>query len=81
MTYKGTFSVGDRVEKYKGGYSATGTVIGVGKTLAGKVRYMVEYDNPAGLIHIHSDNDLRAIHLVVTQSAVNVNGIGDGWCD
>ena len=54
-----TFAVGDRVEKYKGSYRATGTVIAVGHTSAGAVRYVVEYDMPAGLLHIHSDSDLR----------------------
>jgi hypothetical protein len=53
------FRNGDRVKKYKGGYVATGTIIGVGKTKAGEIRYMVEYDVVEGLIHVHSDSDLR----------------------
>ena len=54
------FKVDDRVMKYKGGYNAFGTVIGVGVTKDGKVLYMVEYDAIEGLIHIHSDSDLVA---------------------
>lgn len=53
------FKTGDRVEKYKGGYTATGTVIGVGVTESRLIRYIVEYDTPKGLLHIHSDSDLR----------------------
>lgn len=59
MTFRNSFIIGDRVEKYKGGYTAIGTVIASGKTRSGAVRYMVEYDVPVGLLHIHSDNDLR----------------------
>jgi hypothetical protein len=65
MTYRNSFSVGDRVEKYKGGYVVTGTIIGFGKTKAGAVRYMVEYDVIEGLLHIHSDNDLRLVQSVI----------------
>jgi hypothetical protein len=61
MTFRNSFNVGDRVEKYRGGYKAKGTVIATGKTRSGAIRYMVEYDVPLGLIHIHSDNDLRAV--------------------
>lgn len=63
MTFRNSFTIGDRVEKYKGGYTAIGTVIAAGKTSSGAVRYMVEYDVPVGLLHIHSDNDLRAYDL------------------
>lgn len=54
------FMVDDKVEKYKGTYRAIGTVIAVGKTSAGEIRYLVEYDIPKGLCHIHSDSDLRS---------------------
>lgn len=54
------FKVGDKVEKFKGGYRATGTVIAIGTTSAGAVRYVVEYDVPQGLCHIHSHSDLRS---------------------
>ena len=54
------FKIGDRVEKYKGGYQAIGTVVSRFVTLNHVVRYVVEYDVPAGLLHIHSDGDLRA---------------------
>ena len=54
------FKIGDKVEKYKGGYRATGTVRAVGTLSNGEIRYVVEYDQPAGLCHIHSDSDLRS---------------------
>lgn len=51
------FSVGDRVVKFKGDYTAAGEVRSVYLTKAGKPRYVVEYD-ALPLQHIHSDRDL-----------------------
>ncbi len=51
------FSVGDRVVKYKGDYTAIGEVRSAYLTKAGKARYVVEYDL-LPLQHIHSDKDL-----------------------
>lgn len=59
MTEIEGYKVGDRVEKYKGDYTASGTVIAVGFISNGKRRYLVEYDTPKYLLHTHSDNDLR----------------------
>ena len=51
------FSIGDRVVKFKGDYTATGEVRSTYLTKAGKARYVVEYD-ALPLQHIHSDKDL-----------------------
>lgn len=55
------FRINDRVMKNKGGYRASGTVIGTGVTNDGKILYMVEYDAVEGLVHIHSNSDL--VHI------------------
>lgn len=53
------FKVGDPVEKFGGDYQATGEIVAVAVKRSGVVRYVVEYDHPAGLLHIHSASQLR----------------------
>jgi len=63
---EGKMKVGDKVEKYKGSYRAYGTIIAVATTSQGAIRYVVEYEVPEGLLHIHSDSDLRLINKTST---------------
>jgi hypothetical protein len=52
-----TFVVGDRVRKVSGDYQLDGIVVSTFKTLAGKVRYVVEH--PPGFLHIYGGANLQ----------------------
>lgn len=41
-----------RARKVGGSYQATGTVVSEFKTLAGATRYVFEFDEPRGMLHI-----------------------------
>lgn len=41
-----------RARKVGGSYQAEGTIVSEFKTLAGKTRYVFEFDYPAGMLHI-----------------------------
>jgi hypothetical protein len=53
------FDVGDRVYKVKGSYEAEGTIVAAFYTLAGKERYVFEFDNPSGMLHIFTEEQLE----------------------
>lgn len=52
------FKVGDKVAKVGGSYSAAGVIKAVFKADDGSSRYVFRFDDPAGLLHIFSDNNL-----------------------
>ena len=47
-----TFSVGDRARKVGGSYQATGTIRAVFITRNGEQRFVFDFDEPPGLLHI-----------------------------
>lgn len=52
------FHVGDRVKKIGGNYQATGWVVGAFTTRAGAERYVFEFEDLPGMLHIFSTNQL-----------------------
>ncbi|TXH44394.1 MAG: hypothetical protein E6Q97_32770 [Desulfurellales bacterium] len=57
-----TFSVGDRARKVGGSYQANGTVVAAFKTLLGKQRYVFEFDEFAGMLHIFNHEQLEPLN-------------------
>lgn len=55
------FEVGDRVHKVGGSYQANGTVVAAFKTRAGKQRYVFEFDEFAGMLHIFNYDQLEPL--------------------
>ena len=47
-----------RRAKKIGSYEASGTIVSEFKTLAGETRYVFEFDEPAGLLHIFNEANL-----------------------
>jgi hypothetical protein len=54
------FRQGDPVRKVGGTYEADGFVVGVAVTSRGDVRYVFEFVEPAGMLHIFNEGQLRA---------------------
>jgi hypothetical protein len=54
-------SIEDRVRKIGGSYQATGTIKAVFAADDGSPRYVFRFDNPPGLLHIFSGNNLERI--------------------
>lgn len=58
------FSIGDKVVKVGGSYQSTGTIVAAFKARDGSPRYVFDFDNPAGMLHIFGELQLaRAIPL------------------
>jgi hypothetical protein len=57
------FGGGARVRKVGGSYQATGEVRAVLTTRAGAVRYVFEFDEPKGLLHIFNGTQLEPIQV------------------
>lgn len=55
------FPAGSRVRKVGGTYQADGTIVGVAVTRSGAVRYVFEFDSPAGMLHIFNGDQLVAL--------------------
>ena len=55
------FRVDDEVEKVGGDYELRGVVVAAFFKASGEVRYVVEADEPRGLLHIYSDKNLKLI--------------------
>lgn len=51
---------GTKTRKVGGSYEATGEIRAVFATRAGLVRYVFEFDEPKGLLHIFNENQLEA---------------------
>ena len=54
-----TFSVGDLVRKVGGSYSADGTIRAAFLTRDGNQRYVFEFDDFRGMLHIFSHEQLK----------------------
>lgn len=51
---------GDRARKVGGSYQATGWIVAAFKTRAGDLRYVFEFDQPAGMLHIFGPAQLES---------------------
>jgi hypothetical protein len=52
------FAVGRRVRKHSGDYQLEGVVVAAFRKRSGAVRYVVEADNPEGLLMIYNEAQL-----------------------
>lgn len=52
---------GDKAEKFGGNYQATGTIVAVFKTTAGAERVVFEFDQPKGMLHIFTVEQVRKV--------------------
>jgi len=52
---------GQRAQKIGGSYQATGTIVGAFTTLKGFQRYVFEFDEPAGMLHIFGPEQVEAL--------------------
>lgn len=50
-----------RAEKVGGSYQATGTVVSTFYTLAGEMRYVFEFDEPKGMLHIFGPSQVKLL--------------------
>ena len=55
------FEVGSRFRKVGGSYQANGTIVAAFKTRSGHQRYVFEFDNPAGMLHIFNHEQIKRI--------------------
>lgn len=55
------FEVGSRVRKVGGSYQANGTIRAAFKTRNGQQRYVFDFDEPAGMLHIFNHEQLEHI--------------------
>jgi hypothetical protein len=56
------FNVGDRVQKVGGSYQADGFIVGIAVTTMGQVRYVFEFEQYPGMLHIFNDSQLESIN-------------------
>ena len=56
--------VGDRAEKVGGSFQALGTIVAQFYTLDKQERYVFEFDNPAGMLHIYGPSQLEKAKLI-----------------
>jgi hypothetical protein len=61
VSVRPSIKVGDKVRKAGGSYQATGTIKAVFQADDGSPRYVFRFDNPPGLLHIFSGNNLERI--------------------
>lgn len=54
-----TSTTSRRARKIGGAYQANGTVVAEFLTLAGKPRYVFEFDSPPGLLHIFEPEEVE----------------------
>jgi len=52
------YKVGDKVRKVGGTYEADGIIVGVAITTRNEVRYVFEFLNPSGMLHIFNEGQL-----------------------
>lgn len=60
MTTQIKFKPGDPVRKVGGTYETDGIIVGVAVTTRGDVRYVFEFVQPAGMLHIFNESQLAA---------------------
>lgn len=53
------FSEGDRVRKIGGSYQANGIIVGIAVTTTGDVRYVFEFEQFPGMLHIFNESQLQ----------------------
>jgi len=53
------FVVGDRVRKTGGTYEADGIIVGIAVTTTGQVRYVFEFEQFPGMLHIFNEGQLQ----------------------
>jgi hypothetical protein len=53
--------VGTAALKVGGSYQANGIIVGNFKTTAGEQRYVFEFDEPKGMLHIFGPSQVQAI--------------------
>lgn len=56
------FDIWSRVRKVGGSYQANGTVVSAFKTLSGKQRYVFEFDEFSGMLHIFNHEQLEPLN-------------------
>lgn len=54
-----TFKVGDKVVKVGGTYQAKGIIVGTAVTTKGDIRYVFEFRDFPGMLHIFNDTQLE----------------------
>lgn len=62
------FSVGASVKKVGGNYQADGIIVAAFKTTSGDERYVFEFDNPKGMLHIFTPGQLE---LATEENTIN----------
>lgn len=67
------FSIGQRVEKYTGDYTAIGEIRSVFETKNGAVRYVVQHND--GILHIYSAANLRALKEEKPEEVWTADGV------
>ena len=70
MLGQNKLSQGERANKVGGSYQATGTIVASFRTLAGAERYVFEFDNPPGMLHIFGPSQLEPMSEEVSVSGV-----------
>jgi hypothetical protein len=55
------FQNGDRVRKVGGSYQAEGYIVGIAVTTQGQVRYVFEFEQYPGMLHIFNEGQLEII--------------------
>jgi hypothetical protein len=55
------FQNGDKVRKVGGSYEAEGYIVGVAVTTQGQVRYVFEFEQYPGMLHIFNETQLSKI--------------------
>jgi hypothetical protein len=55
------YKVGDKVRKVGGTYEADGIIVGVAITTRGEIRYVFEFINPSGMLHIFNEGQLSYV--------------------
>ena len=53
------FKEGDRVRKVGGTYQASGIIVGIAVTTTGDVRYVFEFEQFPGMLHIFNEGQLQ----------------------
>lgn len=55
------FELGDKVRKVGGTYQAEGSIVGIAITTMGDVRYVFEFEQYPGMLHIFNENQLEQL--------------------
>lgn len=55
------FELGDRVRKVGGSYQAEGFIVGIAITTTGDVRFVFEFEQFPGMLHIFNEGQLEYV--------------------